>query len=250
MRKLIIAGNWKMNKTISEAVELAKAIKSSDKVNIIVAPPYTALMAVADTGIKTAAQNMHYEDEGAFTGEISSGMVLDAGCKYILVGHSDRRHVFGERDELINKKIKKSLSVGLIPIFCFGELAEEMNSGKSEEVITRQITQGLKDVSVDEMLKMVFAYEPVWAISNQDPTHDAADPVYIKEMHAFVRKILARLYSEDDAKNVVLLYGASMKPANAKALLSVEGVDGGLIGGASLNAESFNELIKIAEEIN
>jgi len=242
MRKLIIAGNWKMNKTISEAVDLAKQINSSEKVDVIVAPPYTSLKAVADTGIKTAAQNMHYEEEGAFTGEISPKMVKEL-CDYVVLGHSERRHKFMEDDAIINEKVRSALSIGLKVIFCVGETLEERKAGKTEELLEKQITEGLK--GVENLDNVIIAYEPVWAIG----TGQTASPEQADEVHKFMRAKLKEIYTEESANNVRILYGGSMKPENAKELLSLEDVDGGLIGGASLKAESFNDLIKIAEEI-
>lgn len=244
MRKIIIAGNWKMNNNIAESVELADNIKSSDKVDVIIAPVYVALDKVKETvggKIILAAQNMHYEENGAFTGEISPLMLKDI-CTHIILGHSERRHVFNESDELINKKIISGINHDLKIIFCIGEKKEQRDEGKTNEVLKTQLIQGLKDVA--DLNNIIIAYEPVWAIG----TGDVATPEQAEEAHKFIRSQISSLYNEEAANAVQILYGGSVKPDNADSLLSLEDIDGALVGGASLKADSFNALIESGEK--
>lgn len=245
MRKMIIVGNWKMYKTANEAVELAKGINASKKVDVVIAPTFTSLSKVAEAikgkAIALSAQNAHFEDEGAFTGEISPKMVKDIGCHYVILGHSERRHVFSESDEMINKKIISALKHGLKVIFCIGEKLDQRESNKTKEVLNVQLTKGLAGIS--NMDNVVIAYEPVWAIG----TGKVATPEQAQEAHAHIRMKLSEMYSKQIADKVIILYGGSVKPENADSLLSLEDVDGVLVGGASLKAESFNQIIASGE---
>ncbi|MFP4139919.1 MAG: triose-phosphate isomerase [Planctomycetota bacterium] len=249
-RKLFIAGNWKMNTSKAEAVELAKGLKDAlgteTNVDLAVFPPFVYLDAVTavlkDTPIAVGGQNMFYEDNGAFTGEISSTMLKDVGCELVLLGHSERRHVIGETDELINRKVLKALGDGLDVILAVGELLEERESGKTDEVNTRQVKLGLEGVSKADMANVTIAYEPVWAIG----TGKTATPEMAQETHAMIRGLLADLYDQDVAEATRIQYGGSMKPANAKDLLAQTDIDGGLIGGAALKADSFAGIVSEA----
>lgn len=249
MRKTIIAGNWKMNKNLPESVSLIEELKSklagkSPKCEVVICPPFTSLSEakklIEGTAIKLGAQNMYYEDSGAFTGEISASMLKSVGCEYVILGHSERRTIFGETDTMINKKIKKALSEKLKPIFCVGETLEEREKGVAEKVIKRQIEKGLSDIIPDEFIDVVIAYEPVWAIG----TGKTATPEQAQEVHRFIRKLLANMYSKDFAQMVTIQYGGSVKPENAKALLSQKDIDGALVGGACLKGDSFMGIIE------
>lgn len=248
MRKKIIAGNWKMNTTLNEAIELAKDIvervKGIEDVDIVICPPYTNLYPVyqiiKDTNVKLGAQDLHWEDKGAYTGKISADMLLSVGVEYVIIGHSEQRTYFGETDETVNKKVKKALQKGLKPIVCVGETLEEREAGKTKEVVKTQVLGAFKDLSKEEVLKNIIAYEPVWAIG----TGRNATPEQADEVHAFIREVLADLYDDEVAQKIRIQYGGSMKPENAKALLEKENIDGGLIGGASLKGESFYKIIK------
>lgn len=250
MRKMIIAGNWKMNKTISEAVELARAIKQSEKVEVIIAPTFIALDRVNCelhySTIMLAAQNMYFEDQGPYTGEVSPFMLKDAGCTHVILGHSERRHLLCESNELINTKVKCALKDDLKVILCIGETGEERNSGRTNEILECQLKTDLKDVT--DLNNVIIAYEPVWAISGQDPNHKPATPEDAESAHQFIRSKICEMYGEETAKNLRILYGGSVKPDNAESLLSLEDVDGALVGGASLKPETFNPLIDVAEK--
>ncbi len=247
MREIVVAGNWKMNKDLNESVSLVGEIKNqlteNDDVKVIVCPPYTSLETVSallkDTAIGLGAQNMCAEDSGAFTGAISASMLKSVGCQYVILGHSERRTIFGETDDLINSKIKKSIENSLIPIFCIGETLEERESGDMQNVIERQVKEGLKGISADQLSQMIVAYEPVWAIG----TGKTATPEQAQEVHAFIRGLLAEMYSSEFAENVVIQYGGSVKPDNAKELLGQPDIDGALVGGACLKADSFAGII-------
>lgn len=248
MRTPIIAGNWKLNKTIGEALDLAKALQQglpTTKFEVVVAPPYTAINKVAEflknSPIKVSAQDMFWEDTGAFTGTISAPMIKEAGAKYVIIGHSERRQLFQETDETVNKKIKAALKHGLIPIFCIGETLAEREAGKINDVITTQLTGGLRDLTANDMAKIVVAYEPVWAIG----TGKTATPEQAEEVHVLIRETLAKKFG-DVASGVSILYGGSVKPSNSKELLSKPNIDGALVGGASLKAEDFLGIIKNA----
>jgi triosephosphate isomerase len=247
-RKLFIAGNWKMNTNRASAVELAgalvKEVGSLDKIDLAVCPPsvYLADVASAVKGSRIAvgAQNMFYENDGAFTGELSGAMLKDVGCRYVILGHSERRHVIGESDEIINRKVLKALSDGLLPIFCVGELLAEREANRTMEVVRRQVEIGLEGVSKVDAAKVTVAYEPVWAIG----TGRTASPEQAQEVHAMIRSLLASMYDAALAQTVRIQYGGSVKASNAAELLRQEDIDGALVGGASLKASDFVGIIK------
>lgn len=250
MREWIVAGNWKMHNTIQESIALAKAIKdgiaSVKKGEVIIAPPYTALASVSETikgsRVSLAAQNMFYEDKGAYTGEIAPGMLKDIGCAYVLIGHSERRKYYHEQDNDVNLKVKKALAVGLKPIMCVGETDEERVKGITRDVVGRQVKQGL--AGVEKIDNVVIAYEPVWAIG----TGKVATSAQAQEVHAFIRGILKDLYGSA-ASNIRILYGGSVTKDNIGELIGMEDIDGALVGGASLKPDGFLGIIqKIAEK--
>ena len=246
-RRPIIAGNWKMNKTTSEARDLAtKLIPLVSGVKdreIVLAPPFTALSAVNEaikgTNLALSAQNLFWEDKGAYTGEISAEMLLDLGCKYVIIGHSERRQYFGETDGTVNKKVRQALNKGLLPIVCVGELLAERESGKANDVIDRQVTGALAGVTDAEMRKIVIAYEPVWAIG----TGKTATPEQANEIHAFIRQKVKSMYTAEVAEGLRIQYGGSVTPENVSALMAKPDIDGALVGGASLKPESFAALV-------
>ncbi len=248
MRKPIIAGNWKMNKTVGEARELVNALKGKvanvTDVEIVVAPVFTALPAVAKaikgSSIKLAAQDMYWEAEGAFTGEVSPLMLKDVGCEYVIIGHSERRTYFSETNETVNKKVKAAHAHSLKPIVCVGERLEERESGITKDVVKDHVVNGLAGITEDQMLNTVIAYEPVWAIG----TGKTATPEQAQEVHGFIRGLLAEIYSSDVAEAVRISYGGSVKPGNIAELMAQPDIDGGLIGGASLDADSFAQIVK------
>ncbi len=246
-RTPIIAGNWKMNKTTGDAKDLAAKLAPlvagvKDR-EIVLGPPFTALHAVAQaikgTNISLAAQNLHWEDKGAFTGEISAEMLLDSGCKYVIIGHSERRQYFGETDETVNKKVKQALRKGLLPILCVGETLAEREAGKLNEIISRQVTGGLKEIAADDMKKIVIAYEPVWAIG----TGKTATPEQAQEVHALIRQKVKELYGGGIAEGLRIQYGGSVTPDNVSSLMAKPDIDGALVGGASLKPDSFAALV-------
>lgn len=247
-RRMIIAGNWKMYKTSPEAQELVSGlVKGIDQIKdreMVIFPPSLHLKDVVaqvkGTKIQVGAQNMYTKPEGAFTGEISPKMLKDVGVEYILIGHSERRHVFGENDALINEKVKAAYAADLLPMLCIGELLEEYEAGKSKEVCRNQLVAGLKDITAEQMKTMVIAYEPVWAIG----TGKVATPEIAESIHAACRQVLTELYSAEIAQIVPVLYGGSVKPDNAAGLLSQENIDGCLVGGACLVADSFLAIAK------
>ena len=249
-RKVIIAGNWKMNKNASEGKALVEALKAQtakfENVEIVVCPPFTtigaAVEAAAGSNIGVGAQNIHWAANGAFTGEISADMLKTSGVEYVIIGHSERRQYFGETDETVNKRLVAALEAGLIPIVCIGELLEERESGKTEEVLSTQIRGGLANVSAADAAKIVIAYEPVWAIG----TGRTATPDQAQEVHALIRATLAKLVGTDTAETVRIQYGGSMKPGNAAELLAKKDIDGGLIGGAALKAADFAGIVAAA----
>jgi triosephosphate isomerase len=250
-RTPLIAGNWKMNKTTAEAVALAAEIKSGADVpgvDVLVSPVFTTLAAVAKalegSRVLLAGQNMHWEPSGAFTGEISSTMLKDVGCTHVILGHSERRQYFGETDEGVAKKTKVALDNGLLPISCVGETLEEREAGKTMDVVGRQVDAILKAVSADEALKVVIAYEPVWAIG----TGKVATPEQAQEVHAFIRKRVAGVHGQKVADALRVLYGGSVKPDNVKGLMALPDVDGALVGGASLKADSFLKLVAFEKQ--
>ncbi len=244
MRKWIVAGNWKMHNTVAEAVALADAIKKgvSELKNgeVVVAPPFTALAAVgkalAGSAVATAAQNMHEEDKGAFTGEVSAAMLKDAGCRYVILGHSERRKYFGETDEGVNRKVKKALMSGLGPIVCVGETDEERANGVTRSVVEKQIRGAL--LGVEKIDDVVIAYEPVWAIG----TGKVATSAQAEDVHAFIRGLLGDLYGST-ASQVRILYGGSVTKDNIEELAAMGNIDGALVGGASLKADGFLGII-------
>jgi triosephosphate isomerase len=246
-RRPIIAGNWKMNKTTIEAGDLATRLAAlvagvTDR-DIVLAPPFTALSTVAavikGTNMVLAAQNMFWEDKGAFTGEISADMLLDLSCKYVIIGHSERRQFFGETDETVNRKVRHALKKGLFPIICVGELLKEREAGSANDVIDRQITGALKDVNAAEMQKIVIAYEPIWAIG----TGKTATPEQANEIHNFIRKKVAVMFDKVVAESLRIQYGGSVTPENISTLMAMPDIDGALVGGASLKPESFAALV-------
>jgi triosephosphate isomerase len=252
MRNRVIAGNWKMNNDLKETEKLIVELKNllqNEKPNcdIIVCPPFTSLTDASKllngTSIRLGAQNMYFEESGAFTGEISASMLKSAGCEYVILGHSERRHIFGETDEVINKKIKTALAAGLKPIFCVGELLEERENGTTNDVVKRQILKGLEGVSASDMKNIIVAYEPVWAIG----TGKTASPAQAQEVHEFIRDLIEINYSLEIANDLAIQYGGSVKPDNAKELISQKDIDGALVGGACLKADSFMGIIKGAE---
>jgi triosephosphate isomerase len=244
-RKPFIAGNWKMHKTVAEAValavELKELLRNTGDVDILLCPPFTALHAVGaelrGTNILLGAQNMFYEDSGPFTGEISPLMLKDLNCSHVILGHSERRRYFCETDELINRKVLSAISHRITPILCVGEQLEERENHREKAVVERQLRSALKGVPLDT--EFLIAYEPVWAIG----TGRTATPEVAQEMHSFIREVLEELFSPGKADSVRILYGGSVKPENAKSLLSMEDVDGLLVGGASLVAKSFAEIV-------
>lgn len=246
-----IAGNWKMNKTVEEATGLVRELKTSlsgvKDVEVAVAPPFTALYSVSQelmgSSIRLAAQNVFYEEKGAFTGEISPLMLKAIGCQYVIIGHSERRQFFGETDETVNRKMKVALTHGLNPIFCIGETLKEREEGKTFSVIRRQIEGGLQGLGENEMKGVVIAYEPVWAIG----TGKTATPEQAEEVHRFIRERLEKLYSPEIARGVRIQYGGSVTPENIRGLMGQEDIDGALVGGASLKAESFSRIVRFRE---
>jgi triosephosphate isomerase (TIM) len=250
MRKPFIAGNWKMNMTAESSVALVTALKAAVKdvtaVDIAVVPPFVYLAAVAKaaagSNVAVGAQDVYFEANGAFTGEISCEMLKDIGCKFVLIGHSERRHVIGEKDDLINKKVLAVLKAGLKPILCVGELLAEREANKTTSVVTEQTTKGLAGVAADRLLDVTIAYEPVWAIG----TGKTATKEQAQEVHAMIRKLIAKLYSQDLADKIRIQYGGSAKPSNAAELVGQPDVDGLLVGGASLKADDFAAMIKAA----
>jgi len=248
MRKIIIAGNWKMNKDISGSIDLVNSIKRSlydvEEVEIVICPPFTSLSDVneitMDTNIKLGAQDCYWEKEGAFTGEISAGMLKSAGCKYCIIGHSERRQFFGETNETVNKKLKVLLKEDIRPIVCVGEKLEDRKSGKTFDVIKDHVMNSLAGLSKEDILKTVIAYEPVWAIgTGVNATKEQAE-----EAHKYIRTLLGQMHGDEVAKSIRIQYGGSVKPENIKELITQEDVDGALVGGASLKADSFVQLVK------
>ena len=253
IRKKLIAGNWKMNKTSSDATalvqDLVNEVGRSSDVDVVVCPPYTSLevvgKAIEGSSIKLGAQNMHHEASGAYTGEISAAMLRSIFTNYVILGHSERRTYFGETDAFINQKVLAALKNQLKPIVCVGETLSERESGSTLKVVQTQLEANLEGVSKDLAVNLVIAYEPVWAIG----TGKVATTEQAQEVHAFIRSLLVKLFGDAVAQKLRILYGGSMKPANAPELLSQKDIDGGLIGGASLESRSFTDLIKAAAAI-
>jgi triosephosphate isomerase len=248
MRKLIIAGNWKLNNTSQQAIELVTLLKRNlsdvTDVDIVVCPVATALTDVRDvlleTNIGLGAQNVYWEDSGAFTGEISAPILKDIGVQYVIIGHSERRQFFGETDETVNRRIKAALKHNLTPIVCVGEVLQERESGKTFNVIQRQCEGAFAGMTAAEMEKLIIAYEPVWAIG----TGKTATPQQAQEVHRFIRNLLVKLYDDSVAQTIRIQYGGSVKPENSAELMSQPDIDGALVGGASLKADSFANIIK------
>jgi len=248
MRRKIIAGNWKMNNTITESLELVRnltiEVKDVKDVEIIVCPAFTALHSVSQqiegSNIKLGAQNLFWEEKGAFTGEISAAMLKDTHCEYVIIGHSERRNIFKETNQNINKKIKAAQRIGLLPIVCVGERLEERQKDKTFNVISDHIHGALEDLSADDLNRIIIAYEPVWAIG----TGQNATPQQAQEVHAYIRKMITDGFGKEPAKNLSILYGGSVKPENIAALIRQPDIDGALVGGASLKADSFIQLVK------
>lgn len=248
MRNKVIAGNWKMHMDLTGTIDLISGIKSglgktSNNCTVIVCPPFTSLETAStllkNSDIKLGAQNMHFEESGAFTGEISASMIKATGAGYVILGHSERRTIFGENNAMINKKIHKALNSGLLPIFCIGETLEEREKGVTFSVVESQIKEGLVGVDENSLTKIIVAYEPVWAIG----TGKTASPAQAQEVHAYIRGVIKSMYSQKAAENIVIQYGGSVKPDNAKELLSQPDIDGALVGGACLKADSFVGII-------
>ncbi len=245
MRKPIIAGNWKMNNTVKESLDLIDNIKSyslNEDVEAVVCVPFTALTevkrAVDGTNIKLGAQNMHWEEKGAYTGEISPLMLKEIGIDYCILGHSERRQYFNETDKSVNTKIKSALSHNILPIVCVGETLEEREAGRAEAVVEKQIINGFEGIPADSIKDIVIAYEPIWAIG----TGKTASSDDANNMCAFIRNIIGNLYGEEK-ENIRIQYGGSVKPENIKELMDKDHIDGALVGGASLKAEDFQKLI-------
>jgi triosephosphate isomerase len=253
MRKTIIAGNWKMYKTLREGRELVIALRRElyqiEDVDIVVCPPYTLLAYLADaletSNILIGAQDVYWQDEGAFTGEVSPVMLKDIGCKFVIVGHSERRQYFGETNESVNNKIKAALKHDLTPIVCVGETLSQRESDKTLKVLQDHIENGLKDISDTDIVRMVIAYEPVWAIG----TGKNATPQQAQEAQKYIRDLLRKMYNNDIADTVRIQYGGSVKPENITELMSQPDVDGALVGGASLKIETFTEIVRKAAEV-
>ena len=251
MRTPLIAGNWKMYKTPSEAIVLAeevvKALSALDGIEVVVCPPFTALAAVgqviAGSRVGLGAQDLHWAKEGAYTGEVSAEMLRDVGCRYVIVGHSERRQYFGETDEGVNKKSLAALASGLTPIICVGETLSEREAGRAYHVVETQVKGALSGFAPEQVRALTLAYEPVWAIG----TGKTATPGQAEEMHAHVRKTIAGLFGGAIGQGVRILYGGSVKPENAKELLRRSEIDGALVGGASLQADSFVSIAEAAK---
>lgn len=247
MRKPVIAGNWKMYKTIAEAVDFVTQVKplvaAAAHCEVIVAPPFTALRAVAEavkgSNIAVAAQNVHWDKEGAHTGDVAPGMLLEAGCTHVIIGHSERRHDHGETDEQVNRKVKATLAAGLLPIVCVGETLAEREAGKTEEVLQRQFQGGFAGLTPQDFSRIIVAYEPVWAIG----TGRTATPEMAGESHRYFRGLVRNQFGEAVAGSLRILYGGSVKPDNVAGLMAQEEIDGALVGGASLKPDSFAALV-------
>ncbi len=248
-RRKLIAGNWKMNKTLGEAVNLAAAVKAEAgacrNADVALCPPFTALKVVGDaiagSALRLGAQNMHWEKEGAFTGEVSAVMLRDLRCHYVILGHSERRAYFKETDEIVNRKTQAALAASLVPIVCVGETLAEREAGRADEVVRTQIVGSLAGLG-NELSKVVVAYEPVWAIG----TGKTATPQIAQGMHALIRRELTRMGTKVVAEGIAILYGGSVKPDNAAELLSQPDLDGALVGGASLDARGFVKIVQAA----
>ncbi|QJA05287.1 triose-phosphate isomerase [Thermosulfurimonas marina] len=250
MRRPLIAGNWKMHKTVRETLDYIRRFRDlvsgvTDR-EIMIAPPFTALYAageaLAGSSIRLGAQNAHWAEAGAFTGEISPVMLKECGVTYVIIGHSERRHIFGETDEMICKRLSGVMGAGLRPILCIGETLEEREAGKTFEVLERQVKAALQGFAAEDLRELVVAYEPVWAIG----TGKTATPEQAQEAQAYVRRLLADFGGKEFAEGIRILYGGSVKPENISALMAQPDVDGALVGGASLDPETFARIVKYA----
>ncbi len=252
MKRPLIAGNWKMHKTIPEAINLINIIKAgvhkATDCDVVVCPPYTALVAISelirDSKIDLGAQDMYCETEGAFTGEISPLMLKDVGCRYVILGHSERRQIFKETDELVNKKVVAALKYNLVPILCLGETLEEREARRAFEIVKKQFDHSLKNLKPEEMERVVIAYEPVWAIG----TGRTATPEQAEQMHSYIRRLLNEQYGETVGQKIQIIYGGSVKPDNIAQLTAKPNLDGALVGGASIKAESFIQIVTNASQ--
>ena len=247
MVRSVIAGNWKMNKTVAEAIDFASRLRNAlatpPQLEVIIAPPFTALHSMAEllrgSPVHLAAQNLHEAEKGAFTGEISGDMIREAGCEYVIIGHSERRTLFGEGDERINRKLRAALSGGLNPIFCIGETLQEREEGHMQNVVERQLKEGLNNLTAGDIKRVLIAYEPVWAIG----TGRTATPAQAQEAHRFIREWMAGVYGNERAQGTAVLYGGSVTPKNIADLMRQPDINGALVGGASLDVASFVQLI-------
>jgi triosephosphate isomerase len=253
VKPMLMAGNWKMHKLTGEARKLAADLKVflpdiDQPMRVLLCPPFTALAEVAEivegSVISLGAQNMHWAKRGAFTGELSADMLKDVGCEYVIIGHSERRHIFGETDKDVNKKVKAALDAGLKPIVCVGEKEKEREDGKTEAVVTRQVQKGLDGLALKQMASVVIAYEPVWAIG----TGKNATPAQAQKVHAFIRKLISQQFDQSTASSLLILYGGSVTPDNALKLMSQRDISGALVGGASLDAYTFERIVRAGVE--
>jgi triosephosphate isomerase len=248
--KPFIAGNWKMFKTVPEAVDMVKKLHEAslglEKAQFVVIPAYTALSEVSralqGSPVKIGAQNMHWEERGAFTGEVAAPMLKDVGCNFVVIGHSERRQLFGETNETVNKKIRAALTHGLVPIMCIGESLEEKEGGNTIPKVQNQITEGLEGLDAEQVRQIIIAYEPIWAIG----TGLTATPDQAQEVHRFIRSEIAEKHGNNVASYAIILYGGSVKPENTFSLLMENDINGALVGGASLKADSFAEIAREA----
>ncbi len=248
-RMPLIAGNWKMYKTVPEAVETAGALVRrladyDESAQVMIAPPFTALAALSPvlgkSPVALGAQNLFWEKEGAFTGEISGPMLVSAGCRFVIIGHSERRQYFGEIDETVRKRVRSALEAGLIPVVCIGETESQRDAGETFSILDKQLSNGLKSMVLSDPEKWVVAYEPVWAIG----TGKTATSAQAQEVHAFIREWVAKAVGQTTAEGLRILYGGSVKPGNIAELMAMPDVDGALVGGASLEPETFEKIIR------
>jgi len=245
-RPSVIAGNWKMYKTIDESIQFVKdfiPLVADSSTTVFLSVPFTAIHASVEaaknSNVVIGAQNMNDATEGAFTGEVAGKMIIDAGAKFVILGHSERRQIFNESDEFINRKVKRALSDGLVPIVCIGETLEEREAGKTHDILKSQITHSLDAITHDELPNILIAYEPIWAIG----TGKTATPELAQDIHAFCREYVTKLWGEETANQVVIMYGGSVKPENASQLMAKKDIDGLLVGGASLSPDSFSQIV-------